>query len=280
MNIRVRGQWAVGLLMSASVAAASARAASAQTIEISVPHDVVMPGAAVTATVTGPPGQFFAVTGSATNAGFTYGGVPLPMGPDVIVLHVGMLDGTGQATLPIVPPFVGTMLDRYYLMAAWSTNSSFLPPTPSASIVLRNGDLVGTIVGPQGPTGPQGPVGPMGPTGPIGATGPAGPVGPMGPTGATGPQGVQGPAGVSGHERVEGPSTPTDSGAIKSASATCPAGKVLIGGGYALTETTAAITVQLNGPDIGQTWTVQALRTSGSEDWGLRAFALCAWASP
>ena len=281
MNVRERGRRAVTLLVGASIVVAAAGVASAQTIQISVPYNVVVPGASVTATVTGPPGQFFAVTGSATNAGFSYGGVPLPMGPDVIVLHVGVLDGTGQATVPVTPPFIGTVLDRYYLMAAWSTNSSFLPPNPSSSIVVRNGDLVGSVVGPPGPVGPQGPVGPTGPTGPIGLTGAAGPVGPMGSTGAVGPQGLQGPPGVSGFEHIAGETSLPDDSPGKIAHAECPPGKVLIGGGYAISESSDIIVTRINGPqDNGQVWTVIAHRVTGSGVWTLGAFALCAWGAP
>lgn len=245
--------------------------------------NVIMPGASVTATVTGPPGQFFAVAGSATNAGYSFGGVPLPLGPDVVVLHIGVIDGTGHATVAVTPPFIGTSLDRYYLMAACSPSASFLPPTPSTSIVVRNGDLVGSVVGPPGPTGPQGPVGPTGPAGPAGPTGLTGPIGPMGPTGATGLQGPQGAPGVSGFERVSGESTPIDDTPGKIAHATCPAGKVVIGGGYAISNTTDTIVPRINGPhqdDPTTTWTVIAHRMTGASEWSLRAFALCAWSSP
>jgi hypothetical protein len=281
MNLSGRMRWSVLLATCAALVAGSARSASAQTVRISVPNNVVNPGASVAATVTGPAAHFFAIAGSATNAGFAYGGVALPVGPDVVVLHIGILDGTGQATVSITPPFVGTVLDRYYLMAVTSTNSSFLPPTPSTALVLRNGDLVGTIVGPTGPAGPQGPAGP---TGPSGATGPAGPAGPTGPGGPIGPQGIQGiqcPPGVGGHERIEGPATPEDASPDKGAHASCPSDKVLIGGGYAISPDTGdAYSIRINGPQEDDTWTAIARRTTGSSAWSLRAFAFCARSSP
>ena len=170
------GRWLTILLLWAGVLIGSAGLSSAQTIQVSVAQDIVAPGFPVPVTVTGPPGQFFAVAGSATGAGFTYGGVALPVGPDVVVLHVGVLDGTGQAVVPVTAPFLGSQLDRYYVVAAWANNSSFLPPTPSSHLVLRNRDLLSSVVGPQGPVGP---VGPTGPQGPLGLTGPTGPQGPQ-----------------------------------------------------------------------------------------------------
>lgn len=61
--------------------------------------------------------------------------------------------------------------------------------------------LVGSILGPQGPTGATGPQGDAGPAGATGATGAQGETGPQGPTGAqgdTGPQGPQGEQGIPG----------------------------------------------------------------------------------
>ena len=94
--------------------------------------------------------------------------------------------------------------------------------------------------GPQGPTGAQGArgfPGPTGPQGPVGATGPAGAPGPKGATGPEGPAGT----GTGSSRRaltssvVEG--TPVTSaaspatGTTVSATATCPTGRVLLGGG-------------------------------------------------
>jgi len=102
------------------------------------------------------------------------------------------------------PPFAGSTLDRYYVQAATSGSPSFIPIAVSPSVVLRNNDVVGGVVGTPGPAGPSGPAGATGPAGPAGATGAqgpqgvAGPVGPTGATGATGPQGAQGPQGPAG----------------------------------------------------------------------------------
>ncbi len=160
----------------------------------------VTPGAAVTLTVTGIPGQNFAVLGSSVGAGIAYGGVNLAVGSDMVILAMGAIGGTGSVAVTFTPPFAGSTLDRYYVQAASSGSPSFIPIAVSPSVVLRNNDVVGGVgtPGPAGPAGPIGATGPAGPAGPAGAPGPPGVAGPVGPTGATGPQGAQGPAGPSG----------------------------------------------------------------------------------
>jgi hypothetical protein len=151
--------------------------ALAQPSQISVAADVVTPGVPVSVIITGAPGQNVALVGSTTGAGFSYGGVGFAVGPDVQVLFIGAIDGTGRRVVTVTPPFVGTTLDRYYLQAATSASPAFIPPALSPGLVLRNADLLSGL----GAMGPPGPAGPAGPTGPAGATGPPG------PTGATGP---------------------------------------------------------------------------------------------
>src|SRR5262245_13811051 len=84
---------------------AVAGVASAQP-SLTVSSDTVAPGASVTATVTGVPGQAFALIGSSMGAGFSHGGVPLKVGPDVAILILSTLDGTGQAQVTVTPPFL------------------------------------------------------------------------------------------------------------------------------------------------------------------------------
>ena len=159
--------------------------------QIALSASVASPGQSVTVTVTGNPGEYFGVIGSAVNSGFSYAGVPLGVGPDVVIHGQGRLDGTGTATVAIAPPFTGTTLDRYYLQAVTSTSETFVPPRPSPVRAIRNGDLVlglPATTGPQGPAGPAGPAGPQGHAGAQGAPGPQGmpgPAGPPGPAGAT-----------------------------------------------------------------------------------------------
>ena len=179
-------------------------------LHITLSATVVAPGESVTVIVSGAPGQFFAVIGSTVNGGFSHGGVALGVGTDVVIFRQSTLNGSGEASVVVVPPFNGTTLDRYYVQAVMSTSPGFVPLQASAVGVVRNGDLIGDLNGLQGPEGPPGPpgppgmpgpagaMGPAGPSGPAGAVGPIGIAGPVGPTGALGPQGLQGAQGVAG----------------------------------------------------------------------------------
>lgn len=155
---------------------------------IAVSTTVAAPGQAVTVTVTGGPGQHFAVIGSSVNGGLSFGGVALGVGTDVTVFGTGNLDGSGQAVVPVTPPFSGTIFDRYYIQAATSLSPTFIPLAVSPVAVIRNGELL------TGLTGPAGPPGAPGPPGGIGATGSPGPPGAMGLPGPIGPPGPQGPS--------------------------------------------------------------------------------------
>lgn len=306
------GKWLTLPLLVAGMLTGTARLASAQTIQLSVPEDIVTPGVAIPVTVIGPARHFFAIAGSSTGAGYRYGGVNLPVGPDVVVFHVGLLDDAGRAVVNVIPPFVGTSLDRYYLMAAWSTNGTFIPLTSSSHIIVRNGDLLRSVAGPQGPPGPVGPTGPTGPIGLTGAPGPQGAPGPIGPTGATGsigltgPQGLQGvpgPTGAQGLQGIQGPDGPVrgyekaDStsspvtGDSLTHTARCSSGKVVIGGGYSIISTPLLpppppsnnlVLAEISGPSDLVTpgeapgWTVIAKRFEGADPWSIRVWAFCA----
>ncbi len=182
---------------------------SAQPALVATPANVV-PGAAVTVTITGTPGHHYAVVGSAVGAGLTFGGVRLKVGLDASILARGVVNGTGTVTVSVTPPFLLTTLDRYYLQVVTSPSASLLPVQGSNGVVLRNNDLVGGLgggggTGPQGPPGPAGPEGPMGPAGPAGPAGAAGVAGPAGPAGVAGAQGPVGPSGPAGPAGVAGP---------------------------------------------------------------------------
>lgn len=95
------------------------------------------------------------------------------------------------------------------------------------------------LAGPAGPqgakgdTGDTGPKGDAGAPGPVGANGAAGMQGPAGPKGDIGPTGSQGPAGsdgISGYEIVH-VTVNIPAGSSGSATAQCPAGKKVLGGG-------------------------------------------------
>lgn len=87
------------------------RAAHAQP-QIGLSSTVVPAGERVTVTVTGTPGEFYAVLGSGVNAGFSYAGVALAVGNDVVILAQGVIGASGEVSIDITPPFNGTVFDR------------------------------------------------------------------------------------------------------------------------------------------------------------------------
>ncbi|MHB1537129.1 MAG: collagen-like triple helix repeat-containing protein [Solirubrobacteraceae bacterium] len=108
--------------------------------------------------------------------------------------------------------------------------------------------------------------GPRGATGPQGSAGATGAQGPQGASGARGPQGAQGPQGapgISGYEVVHASKTLSikkEEYAVGIVSASCSAGKVLLGGGFT-DERFLVENVQFDGPEAGSgatpnTWQV------------------------
>ena len=150
--------------------------------------------------------------------------------------------------------------------------------------------------GPQGAQGPQGPQGSQGDTGSTGATGPTGPQGPQGvkgdpgvpgatgatgATGAAGAAGAPGSAGVSGFQIVQ---ASVDVGLLSSnnVTATCPSGKVVIGGGAmsgpsGLHDTGSRDMNILDLFPLGNdAWFARAFYGGPFTDEPLTAFAICA----
>ena len=141
------------------------------------------------------------------------------------------------------------------------------------------------VVGEPGPTGPtgatglqgiQGLSGDVGPTGPsgvgfTGATGVVGPIGATGLPGLNGPAGATGLNGISGHEIVAVSDTSTTDPKILTV--TCPAGKVVVGGGY--TSSTQSIQIQQNNPSSNNTWTVDLNKTTTGGEWTAAVYAIC-----
>jgi hypothetical protein len=153
-------------------------ASAAAQPQIAVSTTVVTPGEQVAITITGDPGAYYALLGSAVDSGGSFAGARLKLGPSVVVLTTGTIGGDGQAAVSVEPPFVGTVLDRYYFQVVTSFSSQFNTLEASDAVVVRNYDLVDGLEGPPGPPGPaglQGPPGPQGPAGVQGLTGPRGP---------------------------------------------------------------------------------------------------------
>jgi hypothetical protein len=153
-------------------------ASAAAQPQVSLSSTVVAPGEGVAVTVTGAPGALFALLGSSVDDGESFASAKLKLRHDVTIVATGTLDGAGQATLNVKPPFLGTVLDRFYFQAATSFSSKFDTLESSTSAIVRNGDLVKGLEGPQGPQGPAGPTGERGPVGPTGSQGFTGPRGP------------------------------------------------------------------------------------------------------
>ena len=77
----------------------------------------------------------------------------------------------------------------------------------------------------------------------------------MGLTGAPGPTGPAG-TGATGFQRVVGTATASDTTPNKTATASCPAGKVVVGGGYLVAAPTGLgeLTVYANRPTSDTVW--------------------------
>ena len=146
--------------------------------QVALSSTVVAPGESVAVTITGAPGVNYALLGSTVDTGQSFAQNGLKTIKEAIVLATGTLDGTGAATLNVKPPFLGTVLDRFYFQAATSFSSKFDNLESSAAVIVRNGDLVKDLNGPIGPQGPAGPTGPAGPPGPAGLQGQTGLRGP------------------------------------------------------------------------------------------------------
>ena len=248
--------------------------------QIVLSASVASPGQSVTVTVTGIPGEHFGVIGSALNGGFSYGGVALGVGPDLVILGQGRLDGTGTATVEVVPPFNATTLDRYYVQAVTSPSATFVPPQPSPARVVRNGDLVLGLAGSIGPPGPAGPQGPAGATGPTGPQGPTGAQGVPGPQGAPGPAGPRGPAGATNVRLRTRLFTVTAYGSA-SVAVPCAAGERATGGG-GFTSGQQYLTLHQSRPwpewEDGETptgWSVTYISNNGSDHY-VTGYAICA----
>ena len=207
------------------------------------------------------------------------------------------LGGTAFASIP--------SLNGTFSACVMKNNGSVRLIDKDAGAVCTNKEnaVSWNATGPAGPAGPAGDTGETGDTGPAGATGPAGPKGDIGPqglqglqgelglTGATGPAGPKGdtgdvgPQGLKGDTGDTGPIGPIGpqgpeggltgyqvisaaSPGTSSFSITCPAGKVVIGGGA----DAAAQTLQLSAPSPDGTKWLARTQTPG----GITVWAICA----
>jgi hypothetical protein len=142
-------------------------------------------------------------------------------------------------------------------------------------------------VGPQGPQGIQGiqgPKGDKGDQGDQGIQGIQGIQGPKGDTGDAGPQGPAGPAGqpgISGLETVYSANVTVPAGSSESAKVICPAGKKVIGGGFASANVDISSSYAVADSDLpavgDRGWYVSAHNRNLIGDYWVRAHAVCAY---
>lgn len=137
-----------------------------------------------------------------------------------------------------------------------------------------------------GPPGPVGPQGPPGAPGEEGSAGDLGPTGIQGPAGPFGPAGPQGPPGLAGLEVVSSPFVTVVAQGNAVASAACPPGRRVLGGGFFqefshAESDTADIDNLLfirSEPSGGSAWKVEARNPTG-ETRRFSASAICAFVS-
>ena len=132
--------------------------------------------------------------------------------------------------------------------------------------------------GPQGGKGDKGDTGDRGANGTNGVNGTDGPVGPQGPEGPKGDKGEAGPSAAGSAKPVIALSQLQGGEDTKSATATCPSGTVVIGGGYDIDVESGKgtdITVVTNRPAGTDSWTVTASDKNSSGDWSISAHAVC-----
>ena len=131
--------------------------------------------------------------------------------------------------------------------------------------------------GEQGIQGIQGETGAKGDKGDTGAKGDKGDTGATGATGAQGPQGIQGPTGLSGWEKVVGQSATASAGQITRLTVQCGAGRSVLGGGYSNPDARGSNnTVLASFPSSQSTWEVQLFNPSGSSNFSVVPYAICA----
>ncbi|MCK9249249.1 MAG: collagen-like protein [Solirubrobacteraceae bacterium] len=117
---------------------------------------------------------------------------------------------------------------------------------------FKSGELPG---GQQGPAGPQGPQGEKGDKGDPGAPG------------------ANGTNGVSGYQLVTGPVVNVAAAGSAQATAVCPAGKRVLGGGYT-TSSSTGVTMNRSSPSSATTWYVRVTNTTGAAKT-INAQAIC-----
>jgi hypothetical protein len=115
-----------------------------------------------------------------------------------------------------------------------------------------------------------------------GLQGPPGPARPAGPAGPAGPVGPQGPAGVSGVTGIVTVTSmitlPPAAGSKVLAGINCPAGKILLSGGYRLWSAAEGVQVLESHPSPGasEQWDVTVVNLGYPNEMPIELYARCA----
>jgi hypothetical protein len=101
------------------------------------------------------------------------------------------------------------------------------------------------------------------------------------PAGPAGPAGAQGAPGTSGLQSVF-TTSPINSTATRTLTAACPSGKTALGGGVAVTPTTASeVAITTSYLANATTWTASAHEVNAqAASWGLNVVVICALVAP
>ena len=101
------------------------------------------------------------------------------------------------------------------------------------------------------------------------------------PAGPAGPAGAQGAPGTSGLQTVFATSA-INSTATRTLTASCPSGKTALGGGVAVTPTTASeVAITASYLANSTTWTASAQEVNAqAASWGLNVVVVCALVAP
>jgi hypothetical protein len=104
---------------------------------------------------------------------------------------------------------------------------------------------------------------------------------PAGPAGPAGPPGAQGAPGTSGLQTIFTTSA-INSTTTRTLTATCPSGKVALGGGVAVTPATATeVAITASYLANSTTWTASAQEVNAQAvSWGLNVVVVCALVAP
>jgi len=189
----------------------------------------------------------------------------------------------------ISPALIVALLALFVALGGTAVAAGIVPLarhayTSDSATVARNARHLGGKTAAQIAASVRGPAGPAGPTGNTGAAGPQGPQGTQGPQGdggpqgATGPQGPKGdPGGLAGYAIVTSAAVPLDPGFEDTGTATCPTGKIAVGGGVKAADATVLLMIESYPNADGSGWNGTAVEVhSASAATTFTVYAVCA----